>query len=141
VAVGFAYVLIRTFSIRIASAPLRDASLSRPERKQDPSSVLARRRGTYFLILHPFNHAYMVLSTTGRVSRVGILQQRLAANPAVQEGFEESLEDTHHYKILVQATVRAHNRMRNLWKEFAESHDATLSAEITVGSVLPTLGA
>jgi hypothetical protein len=127
----------------LASAPPRDASPSCPERKQDPSSVLARRRVTYFLILHPFNHAYiyMVLSTTGRVSRAETLQQRLAANPAVQEGFEESLEDTRHYKILVQATVRAHNRMRNLWKEFAESHDATLSAEITVGSVLPTLGA
>jgi len=83
----------------------------------------------------------MVLSTTGRVSRAETLQQRLAANPAMQEGFEESLEDTHHCKTLVRATVRAHDRLRNLWKEFAESHDATLSAEITVGSVLPTLGA
>jgi hypothetical protein len=53
-----------------------------------------------FLILHSFD---MVLSTTGRVSRAEILQQRLAANPIVQAGFEESLEDTHHYRILVQA--------------------------------------
>jgi len=53
--------------------------------------------------------------------------------------FEQSLEDTHHYKILVQATVCAHDWMKQFWREFAASHNLTLSTEIEVSSILPTL--
>ena len=82
----------------------------------------------------------MVLSTSGRISRADTLQQRLAANPTVQAGYDQPLEDIHHYKVLVQATIRSHSRMRNYWKEFAEIQDTPLDTEIKVGSVLPSLG-
>ena len=82
----------------------------------------------------------MVLFTSGRISRVDTLQQQLAANPTVQAGYNQPLEDIHHYKVLVQATIHAHSRMRNYWKEFAKVQDTPLDTEIKVGSVLPSLG-
>jgi hypothetical protein len=51
----------------------------------------------------------MVLFTSGRISRVDTLQQQLAANPTVQAGYNQPLEDIHHYKVLVQATIHAHS--------------------------------
>lgn len=83
----------------------------------------------------------MVLVSKGLVSRADLLQKRLADNPETQEAFDTSLHDVVHYKVLVQATLKGHERMKKYWKEFViDQKDTEISAEIVPGSKLPALG-
>lgn len=76
-------------------------------------------------------------------SRQALIAQRLAAQePNVAQAYQESLENTTHYRSLEKKSLSRHKHISNLWKEFVEQHAeaANMSAVITRGCKLPTEG-